>query len=650
MSCPTCGSEGADRTATATRARESRIGRRPPEPERWLLVGNPNAGKTTLFNRLTGGRREVANWPGSTVEKGTGRLAAGGRPVELVDLPGIYSLDALSEEESIARQAVLEEAGRAVVLVVADAARLERSLSLVLEVAEVAPAVVVALNMLDVARAEGQEVDPAALSEALGLPVVPVVARSGEGVGELVAQAEAAWRELRRAGDGAAGGAAGGRSRARGEAGEELSDEEAFARAEERFLRVQEVAAAAVRRVRREPTPSERIDRWALHPVLGYVLLAAVLGGVFEIAFVASAPLSEAVGEALGRLGDWAARGVAAAGGPTWLGGFLRDGLLGGVGAVLAFVPYLVLFYILQEALQDSGYMARAAVLVDRLMEAIGLHGKGFFAMATAYGCNVPALTATRVLENARDRIAHELVIPFLPCNARLGVLLVLTAAFFPGARGALAFGGLMLLSLGVVAAVTALLRRTLLPREEAPLVMELPPYHVPTWRNAVLPALHHVRAFVSRIWRYLLWATLALWALSALPAGAAPAQSYAARLAGAVGILGAPWHLDGRLVLALLSGFVAKETTLGTLAILYGSAGAGGPVAALASSVSPLVGFAFLAMYMLYTPCLATVVTLREETGSARWAAFSVLLSLGVAGLTGALIEQLGALAGWAL
>ncbi|MDI3298780.1 MAG: ferrous iron transporter B [Bacillota bacterium] len=616
--------------------------------ERWLLVGNPNAGKTTLFNLLTGGRREVANWPGSTVERATGRMRAGGREVEVVDLPGIYSLDALSEEERIARQALLDEAGRALVIVVADASRLERSLSLVLEVAEVAPAVVVALNMLDVARAEGQEVDAEALARELGLPVVPLVARRGEGVDRLVQRAAASLDELRRR-EGFAGRRDGGGSGA-SSGSPQAPEEEAFARAEARFLRVQAIVAAAVRRRRRRATPSERIDRWALHPLLGYPILAAVLAAVFELAFAASAPLSDEVGRLLDVAGSALARGLAAAGAPVWLGSLVRDGLLAGAGAVLAFVPYLAIFYLLQEALQDSGYMARAAVLVDRLMEAVGLHGKGFFALATAYGCNVPALSATRVLENPRDRIAHELVIPFLPCNARLGVLLVLTAAFFPRGGGALAFGGLMLLSLGVVAGLTALLRRTLLPREEAPLVMELPPYHVPTWRNVVLPALHHVRAFVSRIWRYLLWATLALWALSALPAGAAPAQSYAARLAGAVGILGAPWHLDGRLVLALLSGFVAKETTLGTLAILYGSAGAGGPVAALASSVSPLVGFAFLAMYMLYTPCLATVVTLREETGSARWAAFSVLLSLGVAGLTGALIEQLGALAGWAL
>lgn len=641
MSChlpPAGATAGASAAAASAVAAGGTVRAEAGARRRWLLAGPPNAGKTTLFNLLTGGRREVANWPGSTVERAAGRLRAGEGlatgEVEVVDLPGVYSLDALSEEERVARRALLEEADEALVLVVADASRLERSLALVLEVAEVAPAVVVALNMLDVAAAEGKAVDAARLEEELGLPVVPLVARRGEGVRRLVEVAAASAREPRPR-----------RARPAPPAGEE----EAFRRAEERFLRVQELVREAVRGSGRRRTTAERLDRWALHPLAGYLILAAVLGAVFAVAFVASAPLSEAVGRLLDGLGGALAARLEAAGAPVWLGGLVRDGLLGGAGAVLAFVPYLTLFYVMQEALQDSGYMARAAVLVDRLMEAVGLHGKGFFALATAYGCNVPAIGATRVLENPRERIAHQLVIPFLPCNARIGVLLLLTAALFPGARGALAFAGLMLISLGVVAGVSLLLRRTLLPREEAPLVMELPPYHLPTWRNAVLPALHHVGLFVRRIWGFMLWATLALWALGALPAGAPPEQSYAARLAGSLGLLGAPWHLDGRLVLALAAGFVAKETTLGTLAVLYGSAAAGGPAAALAASVRPLAGFAFLVIYMLYTPCLATVVALRQESGSRRWAALSVLLSLAVAGLAGWLVEALGALAGWA-
>ena len=605
-----------------------------------MLAGNPNSGKSTLFNALTHANQQVANYPGSTVDYAVGHSRHGDREIDWIDLPGTYSLQAVSGEEEAAVSTLREMAPDAIV-VVADASRLERGLYLTLELREENPRTILALNMMDTAEALGLRIDAAALAHELGIPVVPMVARRGSGVADLldtVLTLAEPVTPLTPTDD----------QRSPFAPTDEQSSP--FALAEQRFARIEELLAATV-----QVTPGrgenlrEQIDRFALHPIWGYPILLLSIVGTFWLSFVASAPLSNAVTAALTWAGARAAEGIAALGAASWVQSFLIDGVFAGVAAVLSFVPYLAVFYLLYAALQDSGYIARAAILVDRFMQAIGLHGKGFFALVTAYGCNVPALAATRGIENPRDRLLHMLVIPLIPCNARLGALVVLTAAFFPGGRGAFVLAGLLLLDLLTVAGVASFYQHGSLPAEPAPLVMELPDYHLPTWRNVLLPTWMHVRAFISRIWRFLLWATMAIWALTYFPVGSTPATSYAALLGSWLAVPGSLLHFDGSMMLALLFGFVAKETTLATLAVLSGT-GVAAVGTLLASQVAPLTAVAFLAFYVLYFPCLATFTEMLSETHSWRWTVRGSLVTLSAATVVAALIEAVGAFLGYAL
>ena len=692
---------------------------------RIAVAGNPNVGKTTLFNALTGRRQEVANWPGTTVDYVTGRVPAlAGEPLELIDLPGTYALEAYSQEERVTRNFLLHEPHDAVIVVV-DASRLERNLYLALELIELTPRLVLALNMMDAAERDGLRIDAKAMSELLGVPVVPTVASRGTGLRELIAAARVAahrrdlpvaaaavpypeevrrdliapiaarlsalpglrhppgwtalqllqgerdiaaalavlpqgksalalardllagWGEPRRA-DGTAPAVA--LAEQPDVAGHQ--EELGLVLADSRYDFIAKILKASVRRrLRWRRDPTERLDGLLLHPFLGYLFMGAIFALGFWLAFVASAPLSGHIDRLLVAMGGATARWLAGAGAPAFLRSLLLSGIFPGVGAVLSFVPYMAVFFAVYEVLQDSGYMARASLLVDRFMQLIGLHGKGFFALVSAYGCNVPALTATRVMENPRDRLLANLVIPFIPCNARLGVMAVMTAAFFPGAAGALAMIGLIALSLLVLTLVTALYRHTLLPSEPAPLVLELPRYHWPSWRTVALAVWHRVWLFLSRIWWFLIWATIAIWALTYFPLGQPIDHSYAALLGRwLTGLAGRHFGFDWRLMIAILFGFVAKETTLSTLGVLYGSGSGYVSLAhALTHALTPLVAFTYLVVYMLYVPCLSTVVQMRRESGAWSWAALGAGVNVAVAFGAGFLVERIGIWLGFA-
>ena len=690
---------------------------------RVAVAGNPNVGKTTLFNALTGRHQEVANWPGTTVDYVTGRVPAlAGEPLELIDLPGTYALEAYSQEERVTRNFLLHEPHDAVIVVV-DASRLERNLYLVLELIELTPRVVVALNMMDAAERDGLRVDAKAMSELLGVPVVPTVASRGTGLRQLIAAARAAAQrgdlpfapapvpypeEVRRdliapiaarlaalpslghppgwtalqllqgeqdilsslaalpqgqaalaftrallAGSGGPRGVDGAGSLAAEMDVAAHQEELGLVLADSRYDFIARILRTSVRRrLRWRRDPTERLDGLLLHPFWGYLCMAAIFSAGFWLAFVASAPLSGHIDRLLIAMGGAAARWLDGAGAPAFLRSLLLSGVFPGVGAVLSFVPYMAVFFAVYEVLQDSGYMARASLLVDRFMQLIGLHGKGFFALVSAYGCNVPALTATRVMENPRDRLLANLVIPFIPCNARLGVMAVMTAAFFPGAAGALAMIGLIALSLLVLTLVTALYRRTLLPSEPAPLVLELPRYHWPSWRTVALAVWHRVWLFLSRIWWFLIWATIAIWALTHFPLGRPIDHSYAALLGRwLTGLAGRHFGFDWRLMIAILFGFVAKETTLSTLGVLYGSGSGYVSLAhALTHALTPLVAFTYLVVYMLYVPCLSTVVQMRRESGAWSWAALGAGVNIAVAFGAGFLVERIGVWLGFAL
>jgi len=327
----------------------------------------------------------------------------------------------------------------------------------------------------------------------------------------------------------------------------------------------------------------------------------------------------------------------------------VRDGVFAGVGAVLAFVPQIAVFFALFSFLQDSGYLARAAFLGDRFMQLIGLHGKSFFSLVSSYGCNVPGIMATRTLEDPKDRLITTLINPLIPCVPRLGVMSAVVAAFFPGWQGSVAMLSLLLISLLLVGVSALFMRRVVKQQETSAFVMELPLYHLPTWRNILWPTWLKTYHFLKRAWTFILVASIIVWALSTFPQGRPLDQTWAADLGRILAPIGQPLGFDWRIMVAIVFGFTAKETTLSTLGILYGVASdASQSIAeAMRTAMPPLIAFTFLVVYMLYIPCLATVVTTYKETRSARWTAFGVGYNLLLSFCVGWLVLQGGRLLG---
>ncbi len=682
-----------------------------------LVVGNPNVGKTTLINALAGTNLKVGNWSGVTVEKREAHLTHAGQRVHLLDLPGAYSLSPHTPEEVITRTALLDEAPD-LILNVLDAGNLERNLYLTLQLLEFEVPVVIALNLVDEAQAKGLKVEAATLERLLGVPVVPVVASQGKNVravldaalrggrtaGEQVkypAEVRAAAEDLQAAmtplrtlptqarrylalalleGDPTlrsrllATGHADLIARADAHAGELAgSDLDPLIEvAEARYARAHDLTALSVPSVTARRTLTDRLDSVALHPWLGIPVFLLMVLLVFRFTFQVAGPFVDLIGGPLqGTLAGWS---VALLG--SWAPGFVRELIVGaiipGVGTVLSFLPTLLALYLAMSFLEDSGYMARAAFLADRLMRAVGLDGKAFIPLMLGFGCNVPAVYATRTLEKPRDRVIVSMVLPFMSCSARLPVYIIFAAALFPQA-GTWVVWGLYILGLLVAAGFAWLLRR-LSPGEDAGGVMlELPPYRLPTaavlWKHAA----GRTRSFVRRARTTVLTTVIVVWALLSIPAveggrfaSVPPAQSLFGAVSRAVSPVFAPlgfgnWQATG----ALVPGFIAKEVVVGTLGQIYlgeqsappsalgvlagakevavgtwtavtsslaalptvialPQLGAGvtsteqqSPLAgALARAFSPAAGLAYLVFVLLYTPCIATVGAIAAEHG----------------------------------
>lgn len=644
------------------------------------IAGQPNVGKSTVFNLLTGLSQRVGNWPGKTVERREGALSRDGRRLKVVDLPGAYSLSADSEEERIARDFIIHERPDVVVMI-ADASALERNLYLLSELLWLPVPVVLGLNMMDVAAAEGIQIEPHVLEAALGLPVVPLVASRNQGVDELVAAAErlarapqtfrparpgiaaphrevlarvqallaghvpepfdAGWVALKLLeGDGEV------TEKARNWLPPEAWREVAalLARHEDAVLDIaggryewigRMVRAAVVRPRLGQVSLTDRLDRFAVHPLWGLLLLAAAFALVFWLTFTLALPVQEWLGGGVGWLR--AAVVAALAGAPAWLAALLAEGVLGGAGIVLTFLPVLAVFFAALGLLEDTGYLARAAYVMDRFMHLLGLHGKSFLPLFLGFGCNVPAVMGTRVIESPAARLLTILLAPLVPCSARLAVLAFLTPVFF--GRQALPVAlGLVGLSLLLLALVGVILNRTLFRGQQAAFIMELPLYHRPSARTIGLFVWHNTWAFLRKAGSVILVVSVAVWALSAFP-GPGVEHSWLARFGRALAPLGELMGLDWRLMVALLTSFIAKENAISTLGILYGEGAS--LVPALAAGVPPASGLAFLTVAMLFIPCVATVAVMRQETRSWRWTLFGVALLLAIALAAGVAVYQ---------
>ena len=648
------------------------------------LLGQPNVGKSTVFNILTGMRQHIGNWPGKTVSKKEGWINLEGRQQRLIDLPGTYSLTAGSEEEQIVRE-YLQHNQPQVVMFLADAVALERSLYLLSEVVALHKHVVVGLNRMDVAQNHGIQVDPQALAKELGLPVVPLVARDAQGITQLLATVEAVRLEPQRCQPHPP------QVRPRGAAKLEFitqrirpvcpanynpqwvaqklleGDTQVLAltkqwfspadwevldnelrQAEETVLDilgarcdwVQAVVQAAVERPRAgQASWTDRLDRVATHsvggPVLLFALLAAVLGITFQIALPLQGWLEGAVVQPLA-----AASEALLSPAPSWFTGLIVDGVITGVGTVLTFLPILAIFFLLLGILEDSGYLARVALLLDRFMHAVGLHGKSALPLTLGLGCNVVSVLGTRIIETRRERLLTILLAPLVPCSARLAVLAVLTPIFF-GNWALPVTLGLIGLNIAVLGGMGLLLHRTAFHGESSAFLMELPLYQRPHLRSTLYHVYAHLNEFVRKAGTIIVLAAAAIWALSSFP-GPGIENSSLAMLGHWLEPLGGLMGLDWHLLVALLSSFVAKEVAISTLGIIYGlGEQAQGLSATLSSLVEPAAGLAFLTVSMLFIPCMATLAAIRQETQGWRWPMVSLVMHLGLSLLGGIAVYQ---------
>jgi ferrous iron transport protein B len=654
------------------------------------LAGQPNVGKSTVFNLLTGLSQHVGNWPGKTIEQKTGTYQFNGTTMHLVDLPGTYSLTANSAEEVIARDYIIQRRPDVVVVLV-NAASLERNLYLVAEILPLPTKVVVGLNMVDVAAHEGMKVESQVLEAALGVPVVPMVASKNSGVRQLIqtvdrlARAEIPYQpsipEIRAD-----------HRQVLGEIHRLVADcvpepyppewialkllegddeitalmreqclpadrwdrvhdilmdheDAVLAVASGRYDWVGRMIRAAVTRPRAgQITFTERLDRWATHPLWGLAILAAILGVVFWLTFAIGTPLQEILDVyVVGALADLATNWLAAA--PAWLQSLIVDGVIGGAGTVITFLPILVIFFAVLALLEDMGYMARAAYVMDRFMHLMGLHGKSFMPLFLGFGCNVPAVMGSRIIDSRRARLLTILLAPLVPCAARMTVVVFITPIFFGRAATFVAWG-LIAVTLAVLAVVGVLVNKWVLKGERAAFIMELPLYHRPNLRTIGIQVWQNSAEFLKKAGSLILIMSVVIWALSTLPHGDIQ-TSYLASLGRALAPLGALMGLNWEMMVALLSSVVAKENSIATLGILFGGAEGGGLEASLAGVLTPAAALAFLVVQMLFIPCVATVAAIRQETKSWGWTAFSVglLLVLSLAGgvVTYQLVSALG-------
>jgi ferrous iron transport protein B len=705
------------------------------------LAGNPNAGKTTLFNALTGLRQKVANYPGVTVERkeGVWTLAPDIPPARLIDLPGLYSLDAASIDERIARDVITGRisglSAPDVIVAVVDATNLERNLYLVTQLLEYGRPLVVALTMVDVAQKRKLEIDEQKLSEALGVTVVPVIVTQRIGfdvMAEAVLRASkettawVGWRlsevaEQELAALSVNHGTTIDRHTAlRDLYAEELPEseprKEAAERARERLSKsnpkwwqepllarydwIERVTAKSVRgNTNPGLTVTERIDRILTHKFFGPLILIVVMLFVFQTIFSwASLPM-DLIDKGFGRLGEAVGNLLQ----PGLLRDLLVDGVIAGVGGVVVFLPQILLLFFFIAILEDTGYMARAAFLMDRLMRGVGLHGKAFMPLLSSFACAIPGIMATRTIENPKDRLATIMIAPFMSCSARLPVYTLMIGAFFSGKMlfgflsiGALLIMAMYLLGIFVAIGVAWVLKRTILKAPTPPLVLEMPPYRAPNVLTILQMMLSRASLFMKRAGTVILAISIILWALATFPRTAKPGevttagaqvssgsgneqvlasegrvevdthgeqlrQSYAGRAGRFLEPLIKPLGFDWKMGVALISSFAARETLVSTLSIIYNvgddaDAESDSLVGAVREAKkddgtpawTPLVALSMMVFFVLAMQCMSTVAIVRRETNSWRWPLFMVAYMTVLAYIASFITYQGGRLLGF--
>ncbi len=639
------------------------------------LVGQPNVGKSTVFNILTGLSQHVGNWPGKTVEKKEGVHRATDTLIRIVDLPGTYSLTSFSEEERVTRDFIIQEKPDLVVLVL-NAAALERSLYLLSEVLLLNRPVIVAINMLDVASNQGTQIDAKALQDSLGLPVIPMVAKRNSGIKELVDQitqiascdqkfqpelpeVSADHLEIYQSiletirpyvqnpytpewvavklmeGDPEVSAMVEKQAQPSGwnTILTLLSKHEDALHAvvNGRYDWIEKMTRAAVSHFRMgQVVLTDRIDHVLTRPIFGIPILLAIMAFVFFLTYSIGVPLQTWLADLIQQFIAFCT--PATSGWPTWLQGMLFNGVIGGAGSVLTFLPVLLIFFAIMALLEDVGYMARAAFVMDRIMHLVGLHGKSFIPMCLGFGCNVPAILGARIIETRKARMITLLLIPFVPCTARLAVLTLVCAAIF---RENAVYVSWSILSLNIVVlGIAGIFVNKTLWKQDAPFIMELPIYHRPDLKTILMVIWSRSVSFVRKAGTVILGVSLLIWILSYFPTGNVE-ESFLASVGRLLQPLGVPLGLDWKMITALLTGLVAKENVVATLGVLY-SVGKDGLAMTLPTIMSPESAAAFLVVMMLFIPCAATMAVLRKEMNSNKWFYSTIVLTLIVSYLGG--------------
>ncbi|MDO8466067.1 MAG: ferrous iron transport protein B [Gallionella sp.] len=587
--------------------------------KRVALLGMPNTGKSTLFNRMTGGAARVGNWPGITVELLSGKILLGPDMVEIIDLPGIYDLHGFSDDEQVVRH-FLRDNVPDLAVVILNATQIERQISLLLQLKQLNMNMVVLLNMADEAKKFGIGIDSKKMAELLDIPIFLLSAKYGTGYPEALQSISKALRYP-----------------TPGMAEQVRSQLEQDEHIESEMARVLKHAVQIP--VRLSDSLTEKLDRVMLHPWLGLPLFFGIMYLLFQGIFLLGQPLQGWVGNALNWLRGAALEPVVT-GLPGWLSGLLLDGIYNGVATVAAFVPIIILFFLFMALVEDSGYLSRAAFLMDALMARLGLDGRGFVMLLMGFGCNVPALMGTRVMRSRAMRLLTMLVIPFSLCSARLQVFVFISAALFSPKAAPVVLFSLYLFSFAA-AILTALLFKERFKSNE-PFVLELPPYRFPTARQMALRGWLEVRHFLRRATKFIVAGVVLVWLLTHLPQSAAPAS--ADTLAGMIGsalhFFFAPLGINEQLTIALIFGFVAKEIVIGSLAVIYGLGG-DALSGAIGQQLDWVQAYSFMLFTLIYTPCLATIATLRSESKNMRYTLFVIAWSLLLAWLTSFVFYQ---------
>ncbi len=588
--------------------------------KRIALLGMPNTGKSTLFNRITGASARVGNWPGITVDLMSAKLLIGGHIAELIDLPGLYDLHGFSDDEQVVRH-FLSNNEVDLVMIVLNSSQIDRQLSLALQIRSLGLPAILLLNMQDEAKRAGISINIETMSDKLNMPVLQISAKYGDGCPNALKTAALKLSE-----------------NANRVLPEDISKRlEADNKIEAEMHEIVKNTVQLPLILADETT--DRIDKVLLHPLLGLPLFFIAMFFLFQFIFTVGTPLQAGMAWLLAQLRILALEPLLAHV-PNWLNGLLLDGIFNGVSTVAAFVPIIIMFFLVMTMVEDSGYLSRAAFLMDAFMAKLGLDGRGFVMMLMGFGCNVPALMGTRVMRSRGMRLLTMLTIPLSLCSARLQVFLFMIAALFTTKQAPWVMFSLYMVSFATIF-LTAILFKNQFKNKE-PFILELPPYRFPTPMQIWLRGWQEVKYFLNRATKFIVFGVVMVWALTHYPTDVPPASI--GTLAGHIGALFAPIlnpiGIDTQLAIALIFGFVAKEIVIGSLAVIYGMQG-DALMQHMALNLDWVQGMSFMLFTLIYTPCLSTIATLKTESKSTAFMWLSIVWSLGLAWLVSFIFYQ---------